>query len=461
MSDRDRRDERRSRVRQVAEERKSGYSTTTLKLPEGLGFWQPEVGLNTIDILEYTTGKGNPKVHNEEGVPWYERTYWKYRAIGADEKDYVAAGKTFGHKDPIQEFRQAEVRKPSHDAAHIKSLEPKERQLFLIYDHKHPEKGVQLWEYSYHMFGKLLLDQIVASPEERNWDMFYYPDKRGFSLELNVQKKSMGQGNPFNQVISIYFIPRNEALPEHIVNHGYCLDDFPLETPYEELRRIFHNLPAEGTEVKKDDGGGSSVASNSTERHIEENRRHSQDGGRTSTDASHSSEKPTEAQSSEELTAQQNVVGYKAYAAGKKRTDNPWKKETPQYAMWLEGWLDGADAPTVAEKEKPQQQTAQQLGISRLADVLYNGKTHTVFRISEDGMLLTLLTPTEDIVKDVPVAHVSLPGTQQTKTADKPSSSNETQQGQTTVTAITQGSSSVAGTKKEDEDLSWDWNDGK
>lgn len=223
-----------STARRRAETHSSGFETTCFRMPDGVSFYSPDEGVALVDIVPYIVGDGNPFA--EKGDLHYERTYWRYNRIGADEKPYVCSSKTFGKPDFIQEWRQRES-KVEESTEMVKLLTPKERQLFLIWDHKAKEKGIQLWEYSYHQFGKLLDERIKTSEESEGWDQFYYADPGGYTLRLTFTEEK-----PYGiKVTAIDFKPRDDdyVMPDKIKNHGICLDDILIEVPYEKLKSIF------------------------------------------------------------------------------------------------------------------------------------------------------------------------------------------------------------------------------
>ena len=203
------------------------------KMPEGLHFYKLEKGTKRLSFLPYKAGKGNPYVN--EGEEHYERTFYTYNKIGADEKRYIAPGKTCNQKDYVQEYVQKEARNPKADQDALKALMPKERQIFLVYDHDDPGKGVQLFELSYHKFGKLLDRRIQNSAPEKEWDMFYFPDPDGFILELTV----IDTGTYGLEVSAIDFERRTKPLPEEVFNHGICLDNILHVLSYDELKARF------------------------------------------------------------------------------------------------------------------------------------------------------------------------------------------------------------------------------
>lgn len=237
------RERRQSTARRRAQQKQTGFTTTKFRLPEGLGFWDFKEDVTKIDIVPYIVGKGNPFA--KPGELHYERTYYQYRAkIGAEQKFYITLAETYGLKDPVQEHRQQIQRKVPANAVEEKelkdlaySLGPSERQLFLIYDHSQKDKGVQLFDFSHHKFGKLLDSRIDKSDEEEGWDGFYFPDEDGFSLKVTWENDpTYGLG-----AVAIDFVPRREPLPEAIAEHGYCLDDYLVQMPYEKLKAIFEH----------------------------------------------------------------------------------------------------------------------------------------------------------------------------------------------------------------------------
>ena len=247
MSKKDRKQRKKSTARRRADQHSSGYETTILKIPEGLSFYKLEKGTHIIDIVPYTVGAGNPFA--DEGELHYERTFHIYRSIGIEEKSYISSSKTFGKPDYIQEWRNTESKNPDVDSDTLKQFAPKERQIFLVYDHSEPEKGLKIWECSWFLFGKALDSRISNSDDEDGWDLFYYTDDDGMSLKLTVEEE-IGGGYKFNKVTGIDFRKRKKPLPDEIINHDICLDALLIETKYEDLKRIFKGGDAKEDEDK-------------------------------------------------------------------------------------------------------------------------------------------------------------------------------------------------------------------
>lgn len=213
----------------------SGYQAPYLKIPQGIQLFKPKAGIVLLDILEYPVGKSNP--YAEEGMLYYERTFWVHRGVGANNDSYLCAAKTFKHKCPICEYRQRLQRESDEDKEElIKSLAPKERQIFNVINLKEPDKGVLLFEMSHYLFGARLDAEIRNSDEEDGWEEFARIDG-GLTLKVGFSEESFA-GQSFVKADSINFRPRKTEYDEdEMLEKVYVLDDLLVETPYDELKK--------------------------------------------------------------------------------------------------------------------------------------------------------------------------------------------------------------------------------
>lgn len=211
---------------------------TALSVPSGLQLWQPRKGNHVIDIIPYVVGHGNPCV-SEPGLLYYERTYWVHTGIGVDQRRYVCPAKTARKPCPICEDVARLQRDPDADQNLIKALKPKERQLFLVYDHDEPDAGVQLWDVSYYNFGALLDEYRRNADEEDDYIRSFDDERAGATLRITLKEESMGAGRPFLRATVINFRPRKKGLPEELLDHGYCLDDMVKIESYERLKTLY------------------------------------------------------------------------------------------------------------------------------------------------------------------------------------------------------------------------------
>lgn len=216
--------------------RAGSFESTNISIPDGVEMFKVDkAGSYRLDIIPYEAGEGNPEA--EPGDLHFERTFFIHRDIGANQDAYICPAKTSGEPCPICEYRNKLDKDPDSDPDAIKALLPKKRQLWNVFDHDEPDKGVQLWEVSYHLFGKDLYDRIKHSDEEDGYEFFADPDD-GMTIKAAFEKKSLG-GNTFYDVVSIDFKPRKRPLDDDLLDAAICLDDLPIIREYDDLKAIF------------------------------------------------------------------------------------------------------------------------------------------------------------------------------------------------------------------------------
>lgn len=236
-----------------AETADSGFTPTVVKLPEGVNFFGPKkAGTFRLEIIPYevpANPKGGQNPNAQPGELHYERTYFSHRGIGADERSYVCPAKTAGRPCPICEHRKELMRDRDADEDLIKALAPKQRQLWNVYDHAEPDKGVQIWDVSFHLFGRQLKAAINNADEDDGWEYFADPQD-GLTLRVGMEEKSFA-GNSFLECATVGFKARREPLSDEILDAAQPLDDLLILLDYEKLKSIF--LQEEGVEHPADD----------------------------------------------------------------------------------------------------------------------------------------------------------------------------------------------------------------
>lgn len=234
--------------RRLKDHKGGGSVRTHIKVPEGMSLFTPKKeGIYRLSIIPYIAGKGNPFA--DEGELHFERTYYSYARIGANEDTYICPSKTWGKPDPIKEARAKMAKDPDADEEVVKALAPKERQLWLIYDHGEPDKGVQLWDVSFHLFGKYL-DKKIKNADEDDDARLFADKKKGKILRIGAAAKEFG-GNSFLEFTDIEFKPRKEALDPDLFKDLPCLDDLLIEVSYEKLKAIYLQEDTEDDKPKK------------------------------------------------------------------------------------------------------------------------------------------------------------------------------------------------------------------
>ena len=250
-----------------AETHKTGFDNTAFEMPDDTKqFALKSDRAVRLDIIPYEVGEGNP--YADPGELHYERTYFVHRAIGVDQTSFICLKKTNSEDCPICEFRAKLMKDPDADEALIKGLAPKERQLFNVINTKDKDKGVQVWDISFHLFGKRLDTEIKNSDEDDGYENFAELEG-GFTLKCSVEEKSFGQ--TFYEVSSINFKPRNDDYDEDILEETTCLDDILIIKEYDELKEIFLQTVDEDEDDPDDKKSKKSKKSKQAEKEKEEN----------------------------------------------------------------------------------------------------------------------------------------------------------------------------------------------
>lgn len=221
------------------------YANTCLNIPKETKLYDLKgKKIPLIDILLYKVGDDNPFA--DPGCYHYERSYWVHKAIGPNNLTYVCPLKTIKKPCPICEKLQVLKDDPEADEKLITALKPKWRQLFNVIEPKASDKGVQIWDFSYYMFGELLIEYL--NDEEFQEDLKYWNEfEGGKTLRLGLKEKTFG-GRPYYEVTRIDFRERKKDYnPNKMLKQVHCLDNIIKILPYNELKKVFLQVD-EGTD---------------------------------------------------------------------------------------------------------------------------------------------------------------------------------------------------------------------
>ena len=232
------RNRRRVSARKRAETHKTGFERTTLDVGSDVKFFSlDKVGTRRVDVIPYKVGKGNPYCETV-GELFFERTFYEHRDIGVNQEKFVCPAKTVNKRCPICDYINKLNRDPNADPELIKALAPRQRQLFNVIDIEDRDEGVQIWDISFHLFGKLLDAEIRNADEDEEYEFFADLDG-GQTLKLGITDKVIGKGKPFYEVETIGFKKRQEEYDEEILEQTHCLDDILRILDYDKLKAIF------------------------------------------------------------------------------------------------------------------------------------------------------------------------------------------------------------------------------
>ena len=206
-----------------------GFDITHIRLPEGVKAFEPSGLQHQIAVIPHIAGVGNKRA--APGSLWYENTYWVHRNIGPNESMYVCNAKTYGERCPVCDYaKQAS----NPDPEYLKTIVAKERQLWNIYDFLANDKGVQVWDVSFHLFGKQLKNRIASGFP---WYEWFADPEDGSKLYVGFAEKTFGSGT-YYETVSIDFEKRG-IVPPHLLNAATVLENVPIKMDYDALRDIF------------------------------------------------------------------------------------------------------------------------------------------------------------------------------------------------------------------------------
>lgn len=240
-------------AKKAAEKNSGGIDFTSISLPDGVGLFDMKEGIRRVDILPYTVGTPGPSGPNPEageGDVYFERTFYTHRDIGADGNTYVCLAKTAGKKCPVCESR-ASMLKNGADKDVADELLPKKRQLWNVYDREAPDKNVQVWDVSFHLFGKQLYKEINNADEDDDFEFFADPQE-GSTLRLGIEEVNRG-GYKFNSVETIGFKVRKTPLSDEVLEQANDLDGVLTVLSYKDLEAIYLQTVDDDGEDEEED----------------------------------------------------------------------------------------------------------------------------------------------------------------------------------------------------------------
>lgn len=131
----------------------------------------------------------------------------------------------------------------------IQRLRPKWRAFYNVIDRKDREKGIQLWDISFHCFEKYLRTEIRLSDEGVTP---FASLKEGKTLVFRGTQKKIEKIS-FTEITSIDFDDRKKPYKTSILDEVFSLDEM-LDIPtYEDVRSLFFEEEEGESEEREDD----------------------------------------------------------------------------------------------------------------------------------------------------------------------------------------------------------------
>jgi hypothetical protein len=232
---------------------------SAITLPQGVEAFKPKKkGTYKIEVIPYKIKKSNPYVREGKAEPGQmvaERTFYIHFSVGPDNRAVICSARSFGKPCAVCDYATKLGSAPDRDKETdelIKALKPRQRQLWNVYDRKEPGKGVQVWDESYHNFGKGVAEKILNSDEEdrsriRN---FWHKDK-GLTLKVLAKEDSF-MGRSFMDCTDVEFHKREKPVPADVFGQAVCLDDLVKMPDYDDVKRLLSG-GADGEDEDEED----------------------------------------------------------------------------------------------------------------------------------------------------------------------------------------------------------------
>lgn len=218
----------------------------SVSLPENVKRFTPKKGTYKLDVIPYAVSAKKHPDGVAAGELWCRRPFLIHYGIGVDNKPQVCP-RTIGKPCPICEYYERERKRPGADEDALKEIRAKARELYNVIDLDNEDDGIQVLEMSYHLFGKLLENEINEADDD---EVAGFAElKGGKTLKVRFSESSMGT-NKFLEATRIDFLDRDDY-KKSILDDVVDLDTVFNVLPYEELEAVF--LEDEGAGMAGDD----------------------------------------------------------------------------------------------------------------------------------------------------------------------------------------------------------------
>lgn len=250
----DMRDRMRQRMRSATRNTVEGKSGANwMVLPSDFNaneqFFEHKKGTNVVTILPYEVSIKNHPKDVQVGDLWYERTVSVHYNVGAGNKSVICP-RDYGKKCPICEHAGSLWDEGETEEA--RPLWPKKRQIFNVL----VDGEVMLWTLSFHLFGKIL-EQEIFYDDEQTFDLFYLLEKEdGYDVKIRFVEQTLGK-NKFLEASKVDFKERRRDLDEALYDQVFDLDTLVECPDYETIRALFYEEdPEDNKEPERNERRG-------------------------------------------------------------------------------------------------------------------------------------------------------------------------------------------------------------
>jgi len=193
-------------------------------IPDGVGFWRPDVGEHLIDIIPFQSAGDDPRT--QKGRWTYLLDVWVHQNVGAMFDDFVCQVRAFQDLDPMCEYTKA----ADLTTAEWSKIAPKRRTAYLVWCHDSPEeeeKGIQIWEVAHWNFEKHL-SKISKHPKGGAPIPFSHViDGKSIAFEIvksGTYTDGSGKERDSKDFLGHRFVERDEEVPDEFGDQIFPLD---------------------------------------------------------------------------------------------------------------------------------------------------------------------------------------------------------------------------------------------
>ena len=222
----------------TGQERSKGRVRSIIASGKDVPMYRPKDGSHILDVIPYDAGPNDPLVN--EGDPTYTFEYWAHVRVGPSEIMMLCLAEMYNKPCPICEHRQ-KLREDGADDEVWKKLFPKRRNLYNIvsYDRGEEEKGVQVYDVSYHYFEKALM-AISKKPgrggkKERTINFADPDDGKSITYTIEPAKSK----NDYPDFVGHTFDDRDYEITKKILRNAFVLDEVIHIPTYDELDKAY------------------------------------------------------------------------------------------------------------------------------------------------------------------------------------------------------------------------------
>lgn len=243
------------RTGEAAKERGYPGGTSTISLPEGVEFFNPEGETYNLDIIPYEVTDPSNLDKIPEGKFWWRRRYLIHRNIGIENQSYLCL-KTIGEHCPICEHI-APLRKDwAKNKDIIKPIQAKTRDMLNV--DLGDRKGIRILDISNFNFTDKLMEEIDETGDKYRR---FWMTTGGHTVVVRFKMETFDKRD-FPKASRIDFESRDN-LSERMLNKAVNLDEVLNVLSYDELNNIFMEMVEEpgtdeGPERSEEDGASSS-----------------------------------------------------------------------------------------------------------------------------------------------------------------------------------------------------------